>query len=48
MKSLKSIKNCVGAGSLAPKSLKISPKTGTTRTIRKVVIKNAMLMTMTG
>ena len=29
-KSLTSIRNCVGAGSLAPKSAKISPKTGTT------------------
>ena len=35
MKSLKSIRNCVGAGSLAPKSLKISPKTGTTSNDKK-------------
>ena len=41
-------RNCVGAGSLAPKSLKISPKIGTTRTIRKVVMANAMQTTMTG
>src|SRR5438132_10399347 len=31
MKLLRSMRNCVGAGSFAPKSLKISPKIGTTR-----------------
>ena len=34
------IRNCVGAGSLAPKPEKISPKTGTTFTSRKMVIQN--------
>ena len=35
------IRNCVGAGSLAPKLAKISPNTGTTFTSRKIVIRIA-------
>ena len=43
-----SSRNCVGPGSCAPKSAKMSPKTGTTRTMRNVVIAIAMKMTITG
>ena len=48
MRSLRSTRNCVGAGRGLPKSLKISANTGTTFTIRKIVMSMAMEMTAMG
>ena len=48
MNADRSIRNCVGAGSFAPKSAKMLPKTGTTFTMRKMVMAIAMQITITG
>ena len=42
------IRYCVGVGSLAPKPEKMSPKTGTTLTSRKIVMPMAMTVTAVG
>jgi hypothetical protein len=46
--ALPSIKNWVGAGSAAPNSPKISPNTGTTFSMRKLMMQNAVTARMTG